>query len=41
MREAKTLDLFLLVLLGVIWGSAFFNIKIAPPTHFDHKFSKL
>ena len=29
MREAKTLDLFLLVLLGVIWGSAFFNIKIA------------
>ena len=29
MREAKTTDLLLLVLLGVIWGSAFFNIKIA------------
>ena len=29
MREAKTIDLLLLVLLGVIWGSAFFNIKIA------------
>ena len=29
MREAKTIDLLLLILLGVIWGSAFFNIKIA------------
>ena len=29
MREAKPIDLFLLVLLGVIWGASFFNIKIA------------
>ena len=29
MREAKTIDLFLLLLLGLIWGSSFFNIKIA------------
>ena len=29
MREAKTTDVFLLLLLGVIWGSSFFNIKIA------------
>ena len=29
MREAKTFDLVLLLLLGVIWGSSFFNIKIA------------
>ena len=29
MREAKTLDLSLLILLAVIWGSSFFNIKIA------------
>ena len=29
MREPKTIDLFLLVLLGLIWGSSFFNIKIA------------
>ncbi|MDC0344197.1 DMT family transporter [Pelagibacteraceae bacterium] len=29
MREVKTIDLFLLLLLGVIWGSSFFNIKIA------------
>ena len=29
MREAKSLDLFLLILLGLIWGSSFFNIKIA------------
>ena len=29
MREAKTLDIFLLTLLGLIWGSSFFNIKIA------------
>ena len=29
MREANTLDLTLLVLLAIIWGSAFFNIKIA------------
>jgi len=29
MKEVKTIDLFLLLLLGVIWGSSFFNIKIA------------
>ena len=29
MREANNKDLFLLVLLAMIWGSAFFNIKIA------------
>ncbi len=29
MREAKSFDIFLLVLLGLIWGSSFFNIKIA------------
>ena len=29
MREANTFDLALLILLAVIWGSAFFNIKIA------------
>ena len=29
MREAKSFDIFLLVVLGVIWGSSFFNIKIA------------
>ena len=29
MREAKSIDLLLLILLGVIWGSSFFNIKIA------------
>ena len=29
MREARPVDLFLLVLLGLIWGSSFFNIKIA------------
>ena len=29
MRESKTLDYFLLVLLAFIWASAFFNIKIA------------
>ena len=29
MREANTKDLFLLILLAFIWGSAFFNIKIA------------
>ena len=29
MRQANTLDIFLLILLGVIWGSSFFNIKIA------------
>ena len=33
MREAKTIDLLLLLLLGVIWGSAFFNIKIATYTY--------
>ena len=29
MREANTFDLLLLILLAVIWGSSFFNIKIA------------
>jgi len=29
MKEAKTGDIFLLILLGVVWGSSFFNIKIA------------
>ena len=29
MREANTFDLFLLILLATIWGSSFFNIKIA------------
>ena len=29
MREANSLDLTLLILLAIIWGSSFFNIKIA------------
>ena len=29
MKQAKATDVFLLVLLGAIWGSSFFNIKIA------------
>ena len=29
MREANTFDFFLLILLALIWGSSFFNIKIA------------
>ena len=29
MREANTFDLLLLILLAIIWGSSFFNIKIA------------
>jgi drug/metabolite transporter (DMT)-like permease len=29
MKQAKATDIFLLVLLGAIWGSSFFNIKIA------------
>ena len=29
MREANSFDLSLLILLAIIWGSAFFNIKIA------------
>ena len=29
MREAKSGDILLLTLLGLIWGSSFFNIKIA------------
>ena len=33
MREPKTIDIFLLLLLAVIWGSAFFNIKIATYTY--------
>ena len=33
MREARPIDLFLLLLLGLIWGSSFFNIKIATYTY--------
>ena len=33
MRAARPIDLFLLVLLALIWGSAFFNIKIATYTY--------
>ena len=33
MREPKAIDIFLLVLLAAIWGSAFFNIKIATYTY--------
>ena len=29
MKEAKANDLLLLLILGIIWGSSFFNIKIA------------
>ncbi|MBL6858000.1 MAG: DMT family transporter [Pelagibacteraceae bacterium] len=29
MKEAKTTDILLLLVLGAIWGSSFFNIKIA------------
>ena len=29
MREANSIDLSLLILLAIIWGSSFFNIKIA------------
>ena len=29
MRQANSYDIFLLVLLAIIWGSSFFNIKIA------------
>ena len=29
MRETKSLDYFYLILLALIWASAFFNIKIA------------
>ena len=29
MKQAKASDIFLLILLGAIWGSSFFNIKIA------------
>ena len=33
MREPKTIDVLLLILLGAIWGAAFFNIKIATYTY--------
>ena len=33
MKEPKAIDVFLLILLGAIWGSAFFNIKIATYTY--------
>ena len=29
MREANTTDFLLLILLAFIWGSSFFNIKVA------------
>jgi drug/metabolite transporter (DMT)-like permease len=29
MKQAKASDIFLLLLLGAIWGSSFFNIKVA------------
>ena len=29
MREANSFDIFLLLILAIIWGSSFFNIKIA------------
>ena len=29
MKQAQTIDVLLLLLLGAIWGSSFFNIKIA------------
>ena len=29
MKQASTIDVLLLILLGAIWGSSFFNIKIA------------
>ena len=29
MRATRSLDYFLLVLLAILWASAFFNIKIA------------
>ena len=32
-KEAKTTDILLLILLAAIWGSAFFNIKIATYTY--------
>ncbi len=33
MREARSFDIFLLLLLGLIWGSSFFNIKIATQSY--------
>ena len=33
MREANSFDIFLLVLLAAIWGSSFFNIKIATDSY--------
>ena len=39
MREAKAFDVFLLVLLGLIWGSSFFNIKMDSVV-LDDTFSK-
>ena len=32
-KEAKTTDILLLILLAAVWGSAFFNIKIATYTY--------
>ena len=39
MREANTFDLSLLILLAIIWGSAFFNIKIATYSYDPFTFS--
>jgi drug/metabolite transporter (DMT)-like permease len=33
MREAKSIDIVLLISLGIIWGSSFFNIKIASTSY--------
>ena len=33
MKQAKATDIFLLLILGAIWGSSFFNIKIATYTY--------
>ena len=32
-KEANSIDVLLLILLAAIWGSAFFNIKIATYTY--------
>ena len=39
MREAKSIDIILLTLLGLIWGSSFFNIKIATYSYDPFTFS--
>ena len=39
MREPKAIDILLLILLAAIWGSAFFNIKIATYTYGNDPFT--